>query len=391
MKCSAILGLIFCCTLVFAGEAPSVRKLRAPNGAVQPQAVSQDGVLRLIYFKGEARHGDLYYVHSSDDGATFSEPLRVNSQPESAVAAGTIRGGQLALGREGLLHVVWNGSSKAQPKGPMNPAMPADNPHNGLPMLYSRLGPDGQFEPQRNLMKRTFALDGGGSVAADTEGNVYVAWHGSTEGATKGEAGRVVWLAKSADGGQTFSAEIPAFEESTGACGCCGMQIFADSAGRVRALYRSAKETVNRDIYLLSSHDQGKTFASMQIDPWEIGACPMSSMSFCEGPAGVLGAWETAGQVSFTRLDAATPAAVKTTAPGAGGHRKHPRLAQNSQGQVLLAWAVVNGWGKGGSIQWQVFDRDGTPLEDIGSADDLPPWSFGAPVADSAGNFLLIY
>jgi len=82
---------------------------------------------------------------------------------------------------------------------------------------------------------------------------------------------------------------------------------------------------------------------------------------------------------------------VKTTAPGAGGHRKHPRLAQNSQGQVLLAWAVVEGWGKSGSIQWQLFDRDGTPLGEIGSADDLPPWSFGAPAVASSGNFLLMY
>jgi hypothetical protein len=328
MKYSLILTLLLH-AVGFAGDTSTVRVLRVPNNGLQPQAASRDGVLHLIYFKGEARHGDLFYVRSSDDGATFSEPRRVNSQAGSAVAAGTIRGGQLVLGREGLLHVVWNGSSKAQPKGPMNPQLPADNPHNGLPMLYSRLGSDGQFEPQRNLMQETFALDGGGSVAADAEGNVYVAWHGSAKGSAKGEPGRVVWLAKSADDGRTFSAKTPAFEESTGACGCCGMQVFADSAGALRALYRSARETVHRDIYLLSSQDRGQTFASARIDPWEIGACPMSSMSFCEGPAGVLGAWETAGQVSFTRLDAAAPAAVKTTAPGAGGHRKHPRLAQN--------------------------------------------------------------
>jgi len=289
MKYSLILTLLLH-AVGFAGDTSTVRVLRVPNNGLQPQAASRDGVLYLIYFQGEARHGDLFYVRSSDDGATFSEPLRVNSQAGSAVAAGTIRGGQLALGREGLLHVVWNGSSKAQPKGPMNPQLPADNPHNGLPMLYSRLGSDGQFEPQRNLMQETFALDGGGSVAADAEGNVYVAWHGSAKGSAKGEPGRVVWLAKSADDGRTFSAETPAFEESTGACGCCGMQVFVDSAGALRALYRSARETVHRDIYLLSSQDRGQTFASARIDPWEIGACPMSSMSFCEGPAGVLGA-----------------------------------------------------------------------------------------------------
>ena len=34
------------------------------------------------------------------------------------------------------------------------------------------------FEPQRNVMQFAEGLDGGGSVAADVQGNVYVAWHG---------------------------------------------------------------------------------------------------------------------------------------------------------------------------------------------------------------------
>ena len=390
MKSPVILAILLCASS-FAGDAPALRTLRVPNNGLQPQIVSRAGVLHLIYFKGDAAHGDLFYVRSADNGATFSEPLQVNSQPGSAVAAGSIRGGQITLGGKDLVHVVWNGSSTARPKGPLNPEMPADNPHNGLPMLYSRLGPDGRFEPQRNLMQKTFALDGGGSVAADAEGNVYVAWHAKTEGSAKGEQGRVVWLAKSTNDGQTFNAESPAFEESTGACGCCGMQVFADSAGTLRALYRSARETVNRDIYLLSSWDQGSTFASARIDPWEIGACPMSSMSFCEGPAGVLGAWETAGQVSFASLDKTDPVLAKISAPGPGEHRKHPRLAQNEQGEVLLVWAVVQGWAKAGSLAWQIFDRNGKPLGEMGSADNLPPWSFGAPVVDSSGNFLLLY
>jgi len=241
-------------------------------------------------------------------------------------------------------------------------------------------------------MRKTFALDGGGSVAADANGNVYVAWHGSTRGSAKGEAGRVVWLAKSIDDGRTFDAEKPAFEESTGACGCCGMQVFADSRGRLLALYRSAFDTVHRDMYLLASADEGTTFQSKRIDPWEIAACPMSSMSFAEGPAGVLAAWETAGQVTFTRLGSDGLAAdTLIAAPGAGDHRKHPRLAQNARGEVLLTWAVVKGWGKGGQLQWQVFGRNGKPLGETGSVEGLPPWSFGAPAVDASGEFLLLY
>ncbi len=105
----------------------------------------------------------------------------MNSQPGSAIAIGTIRGGQVAVGRGGRIHVAWNGSNGARPK----------NPAGGTPMLYTRSEPGGKtFEPQRNLMQRTSALDGGGTIAADRDGNVYVAWHGRTEDAEPGEAHR---------------------------------------------------------------------------------------------------------------------------------------------------------------------------------------------------------
>jgi hypothetical protein len=45
-------------------------------------------------------------------------------------------------------------------------------------MFYSRLTDDHTaFEPERNLMTHTFGLDGGGTLAADAAGQVYVAGH----------------------------------------------------------------------------------------------------------------------------------------------------------------------------------------------------------------------
>jgi hypothetical protein len=76
-----------------------------------------------------------FYVKSSDAGATWSTPLRVNSQPGAAIAAGTIRGGQIAIGKNGRVHVAWNGSSQAESQGPLNP----ESGKRGAPMFYSRL------------------------------------------------------------------------------------------------------------------------------------------------------------------------------------------------------------------------------------------------------------
>ena len=138
---------------------------RVPEGGIQPEAaIDSRGVLHLLYFAGEPAGGDLFYVRSNDLGATFSTPIRVNSQPGSAIATGTIRGGQLALGRNGRIHVAWNGSDRALPRGAINP----DLKKPGAPFLYARSTADGAgFEPQRNLnlarlLARWRRLDRGG-------------------------------------------------------------------------------------------------------------------------------------------------------------------------------------------------------------------------------------
>src|SRR5262249_45884562 len=126
------------------------------------------------------------------------------------------------------------------------------------------------FEDQRNLMQASSILDGGGTVAADDAGAVYVAWHALKTGGERGEDHRQVWVARSADDGKTFSREAPAWAEPTGACGCCSLHAFADSKGSVYLLYRSANAGVNRDMYLLTSTDKGKSFQGTLLHKWKV-------------------------------------------------------------------------------------------------------------------------
>jgi len=48
--------------------------------------LDRDGVLHMIYFKGDASAGDIEYVWRKASGEDFSPPIRVNSEPEGAVA-----------------------------------------------------------------------------------------------------------------------------------------------------------------------------------------------------------------------------------------------------------------------------------------------------------------
>jgi len=359
----------------------NVKLLRLPNNGLQPQAVMDErGVLHLIYFTGEPGGGDIYYVRRDAGRTELTTPLRVNSEPNTAVAAGTIRGAHLAIGKNGRIHIAWNGPHK--PGG------------HEAPMLYSRLNDaHTAFEPQRNVMQFSGGLDGGGSVAADTAGNVYVVWHG--KGDKEGEEHRRVWVARSTDEGKSFAREATAWNEPTGACGCCGMRAFTDRRGKVHLLYRAATESVNRDMYLLTSDNHGKSFSGVLLDKWKLNACPMSSAALsngADGANGLLAAWETQGQVYFASLDPKKPQSFSPIpATGIAGKRKHPVIAANSRGETMLVWTEGTGWKKGGSLAWQLYDSQGKPIGEKGEAPGIPVWSLAAIVAEKDGNFIIIY
>src|SRR5436190_1303701 len=106
--------------------------------------------IHLLYFKGEPAAGDLFYVRRRARDAGFSAPVRVNSESGTAIATGSVRGGQIALGRSGWIHVAWNGSKPIERGG-----------EKLTPMWYARLAPGGNgFEAQRSIGTHTRHLDG---------------------------------------------------------------------------------------------------------------------------------------------------------------------------------------------------------------------------------------
>lgn len=362
-----------------AGDAGVVLS-RVPEGGLQPQAlVGTDGSTHLIYFKGDAKAGDVYYSRRPPGASEFSKPMRVNSLALSATAIGTIRGPQIALGENDRVHVAWNGTGKAAG-------------HAGMPMFYTRMNDAGTgFEPQRDVMTFTGGLDGGGSVAADRRGNVYVAWHGNTPATQGKEDERAVFLAVSSNGGRTFEPERKVNPEDTGACGCCGLKVRADPRGDLYLVYRMARGGSDRDETLLVSHDHGKSFRTLHSDSWNATFCPMSSACLADaGGKRTIAAWETMGKVWFTLIDPSGDRVGEPVSPG-GGAQKHPAAAVNKSGQIVLVWAEGTGWQKGGAVAWRVYDSQGHPTSVSGRKEGLPAWSLPAAVARNDGGFEIIY
>jgi hypothetical protein len=381
------IALVVCWSVASTtAAAPTVKTMRVPDGGIQPQAaVDLKGTLHLVYYKGDAGGGDLFYVKRPPGAEQFSRAIPVNSQNGSAIAAGSIRGAQMALGRNGRVHVAWNGGKGA--------AKAMVGGKEVTPMLYTRLNDEGTaFEPERNLITRNAGLDGGGAVAADNDGNVYVLWHGSAPENTAKEAGRAVFVARSTDDGKTFGAENRATETETGACGCCGMKAFADARGAVYVLYRAAAGNTDRGQTLLVARAPGARFAVTFSDPWKATTCPMSSASLSAGPDGVLAAWETGNQVKFSKINPATGRFGTVVSSLAGSKRKHPVAVANHRGEVLFVWTEGTGWAKGGSAAWQLYTTDLKPSVERGRADNgIPVWSLPAAAALPDGSFVIIH
>ncbi|MGH9395610.1 MAG: sialidase family protein [Terriglobia bacterium] len=361
---------------------PQVTLMRTPHDGIQPQALlDRRGVLHMIYFKGNPSAGDIEYVRRDPGAKDFSAPIRVNSQPGSAVAIGTVRGPQMALGRGGRICVIWFGSGQAKPRGLAGMT----------PVLFSHLDDSGTaFVTQRNLMQYTKGVDGGLSIAAGQHGDVYAVWHAMGE--VPGEAHRRVYLARSTDNGKTFTREVSVSPASLGACGCCGMRAFVDARGTLYVLYRAAAGNIHRDMTLLVSTDRGHSFRTAHVSSWKLNACPMSTDYLSEGGGRVLAAWEKAGEVYFDEINPRTLILSSTlAAPGSSGDRKHPAATANSRGQVLLAWTEGTAWMKGGSVAWQLFDAAGQPVGQEGHASGVPVWGLPSVFANRQGNFTIVY
>lgn len=357
---------------VFAHCTEEVVFERVPEGGVQPQvAASRDGTLHLVYLMGDPRGGDVRYVAKQSGAATWSKPRTLNSAPATAVAMGTIRGAQIAVGKDDSLHVVWNG-----PGGKNQPA----------PLLYSRSVDHGAtFENQRNLRADTQGLDGGASIAASAKGEVYIVWHGAPEGAVPGEINRRVFVLKSTDNGGTFSKPRIANGDDPGVCACCSLKTFVSPTGELLTLYRAARSVAQRDITLMTSRDGGMTFQHRNVGPWAINACPMSSASVVAAGSKTRAAWEAEGKVYTSLLDE-TSAALAVSEDKA----RHPALAVNSLGETLVTWSVGTGWQKGGQLAWMVLDSSGKPTGKRGIKPGVPVWGCTAAYAEG-DHFVILY
>lgn len=368
MKTACLLSLL----IAFSIQAAEVRTERVPEGGVQPQIVNDaSGTLHLVYLTGAAGGSNVRYAARKAGASAWGSSATINSTPDTAVAAGTIRGAQLTVGRDSALHVVWNG-----PGGRDRPS----------PLYYSRSLDGGRtFAAQRDLRGETKGLDGGATIAANATGDVFILWHGARAEAAPGEVNRVIFVLKSTDNGATFAPVQIANLDDLGVCACCSMKSFITPSGELLTLYRAARQLDQREITLLSSRDGGGTFTHQVLAPWPVKVCPMSSMTMTGVSGHTRAAWETEGKI-YTRLLDDTAAAI----PVSPAKSRHPALAVNQSGETVVSFSIGTGWQKGGQVGWVLLDKGGQPTSTRGTAPGVPVWGMTAAYADG-NDFVVMY
>lgn len=349
-----------------------------PEPGLQPQvAVTAAGVVHAVYLTGDPKACDVRHSTRPVAGGAWSAPVTVNSLPRSAIAVGTIRGAQIALGKDDSVQVIWNGHATA-------------NAPQHAPLLHACMPAGARaFTSQRDLLGGTTALDGGASIAANAQGHVSIVWHAAAaggDGGKKGEGSRLVWERVSTDDGATFSAPAPLNASQPGVCACCSLRACLAPDDTLRVLFRAATSPTARGMCLITRRQDGSSTVR-PLDDWRVAMCPMSSASLVPGAAGhFLAAWENDGSIVAGELGGAGMPAVQTMGPAKS---KHPVLVSNAQGQILITTVVGSGWSKPGTLHWDLLDPERRVIA-TGDGDKLPVWGHAAAYARPDGSFVIL-
>ncbi len=356
--------------------AVTVTPIPTPNEGKRPRVMTdRDGTVHLIYND----KGNIFYSRKSSDAIDFSAPIQVNSIDRSGAVA------DIAIGKNGTVHLLFHGNIfyiRQQIKSENRKLKSSDIKYT----FYTRLQAGAStFDEQRDLSQDVWGFDGGCTLAADHDGNVYTFFAGTTRRGN--ETVRQVFLSKSIDNGNTFAKPTP-IDLGKGVCACCHLKADIDPQGRLHLVYRVAEETVDRDSYVLSSSDQGKSFSPTPLDRWKLRACPGSAYSFAHSGDETFVSWRNESEIYLASLSKK----IHITPPGKDLKRRAAILGHNHRGDVLITWSEGDNFNKPHDLKWQLYAADGTAIGPIGTKENaFKRWGVSAVFADADGNFTVLH
>jgi hypothetical protein len=266
-------------------------------------SVAVDGTAYLAWVEhGEKKQADVMLARLDGNGNAVAQPVRVNT---NAGQASAWRGDPptLAIAKDGTIYVGWTGRSTAE-------AHATD--------IFLSTSRDGgkTFAPAVKVNDDKGTADHGmHSLGVDSGGRIFLAWldernvkmempdENGKKDEHKMEANREVYIASSQDGGRTFSPNRLVARE---ACPCCKTALTVGGDGRVYVAWRQVLPGNYRHIAVSSSVDGGQTFSEPVIasdDKWMIAGCPVSGPALATTSGNSLRVvWYSAGEAGAPGL-----------------------------------------------------------------------------------------
>ncbi len=241
------------------------------RGSVQPQvAVAPSGRIHVVFGKENA-----IYHTTSNDGVSFSKPARIGELDRLALK---MRRGPRVTATDKVVLVT----AISHTEGNLHAWTSTD---------------DGKtFRETRAVNTVTkSAQEGLHALAGDGKGKVAVVWNDNRSKAME------VWGRFSTDGGVTWGEERKVYSAPNGPiCPCCHPSVAFAPSGEIAVMWRNALDG-NRDMFISTSGDFGKTFTPAQKlgdGTWKLSGCPMDGGSVVAGPDGKwITAWRREGKL----------------------------------------------------------------------------------------------
>jgi hypothetical protein len=364
------------CAAESPASQPQVHVVRPPHDSFVPDVVKgAKGVLHMVY----ARDRNAEYVRSADNGATWTNPVIVNTEGTVEFKMGE-RGPKLALGRDGTVHVVW-GDCWA--------------PGVKTYVRYARSRDGGTSFESRKTVSSMSGIDGV-TVTADGAGHVLAFWHVNVPPQSKVPSATWLHTARSDDDGASFDHDEPVRIDNLSALACsmCMMRARVGTDGDVYLAFRSAEQNI-RDFYVIKGRVTDNRFNALRVnrDNWELRTCPMCGPELTVGPDGRQYCafmsrhrvyWCVSNErVTGYRLHVATPAPEDDEI--------YPTAVANRAGFVLLVWQVgpMSTTGKA-TVKWACYGRDGQPTGRQGTVGTTTSGTKATAFVGTDDNFTIV-
>ena len=284
----------------------------------QPQLAASSNAVVATFGSGQA----IYFSRSRDGGKTWGEPIVV-TENAGALSLGNHRGPRVVMTNGATIISVIAGKQGKGTDGDLLTWRSTDGGTTWKP------GP-------RVSDQAGAAREGLHAMAALPDGRLFATWL-DLRNLKAGHPGTELWGAYSTDAGLTWSKNAPVYRSPSGSiCQCCHPSALFTADGQLLVMWRN-ELAGNRDMYVIRSADNGRTFnapAKLGAGSWALNACPMDGGSLAQNGEGKI--------VSVWRREKRVYLAMEGGAEQIVAEGKNPAMVAG-KGGVYVAWNSPTG------------------------------------------------